>query len=225
MAGEPDLPPAPEPKGATIRILLRIAVLLLAAYGVHLLIGWAAHLSISGNPHARTGVLIALVLTYALLIAIPFVPGVELGLLLMAMEGAPISPLIYAATIMGLGAAYAAGAWLPYSRLHGMLADMRMRRACALLDRIAPLTSEERVQMLRSRAPAWARPFVSRYRYLLLAALVNLPGNSLIGGGGGILFMAGLSRLFRPAATLLTIGLAVAPVPLIAWLFDIKIMN
>lgn len=166
-----------------------------------------------------------LLMTYALLIAIPFVPGVEIGLLLMAMEGAWISPLIYGATVAGLALAYAAGAWLPYSRLHSILADMRMRRACALLDRVNPLTSEERVQMLQSSAPAWLRPFVSRYRYLLLAALVNLPGNSFIGGGGGILFVAGLSRLFRPATMLLTICLAVAPVPLAAWLFDINIMG
>lgn len=215
----------PKPEGALLRTLLRIAIMLLAAYGIHLLIGWATHLSGSGNPYARTGMLILLLMTYALLIAIPFVPGVEIGLLLMAMEGAWISPLIYGATMAGLALAYAAGAWMPYSRLHGMLADMRMRRACALLDRVKPLTREERIHMLRSRAPTWLRPLVSRYRYLLLAALVNLPGNTFIGGGGGILFMAGLSRLFRPATTLLTIGLAVAPVPLIAWLFDINIMH
>lgn len=208
-----------------IRILLRVAALLLAAYGVHLLIGWTTHLSGSASPYARAGALIALLTTYALLIAIPFVPGVEIGLLLMTMEGAWISPIIYGATVAGLGLAYAVGEWMPYPRLQAMLADMRMRRACALLGRVNPLTREERVQLLQSRAPAWLRPFASRYRYLLLAALVNLPGNSLIGGGGGILFLAGLSHLFRPAAILLTICLAVAPVPLAAWLFDFNIMH
>jgi hypothetical protein len=65
---------------------------------------------------------------------------------------------------------------------------------------------------------------VSRYRYALIAMAVNLPGNALIGGGGSILFVAGLSRLFRPWAMAGTIALAVAPVPLMIWGFDINLM-
>jgi hypothetical protein len=214
----------PSPKCAMLRIILRITVLLLAAYGLHLLIDWATHLSSAGSPRTRTKVLALLLIAYALLIAIPFVPGVEIGLLLMAMEGAWFSPLIYGATVAGLVIAYAVGEWMPYPRLQNMLAYMRMHRANALLDRISPMTREERVHMLQRGAPAWLSPSVSRYRYLLLAVLVNLPGNSFIGGGGGILFVAGLSHLFRPAITLLTICLAVAPVPLAAWLFNIDIL-
>ena len=53
--------------------------------------------------------LAALLLAYALLIAIPFVPGVELGLTLMMVEGAVVAPFIWAATLMGLGLAFAGG--------------------------------------------------------------------------------------------------------------------
>jgi hypothetical protein len=57
----------------------------------------------------------------------------------------------------------------------------------------------------------------------MLAVLVNMPGNAFIGGGGGIFFTAGLSRLFLPTQTVLTIVFAVAPVPLAVWAFGIDL--
>jgi hypothetical protein len=53
-----------------------------------------------------------------------------------------------------------------------------------------------------------------RHRYIALALVVNVPGNSVIGGGGGIMMMAGLSGIFTPAQTFLTVAIAVSPVPL-----------
>ena len=58
-----------------------------------------------------------------------------------------------------------------------------------------------------------------RYRYLNLAVLINIPGNAVIGGGGGIAFVSGLSGTFRMPLAILTIALATAPVPLGIWLF------
>ena len=72
---------------------------------------------------AGIGFLVALLLAYALLIAIPFVPGVELGLTLMMVEGAIIAPFIWAATLLGLVLAFAAGAFLPYPVLRRTLED------------------------------------------------------------------------------------------------------
>jgi len=43
---------------------------------------------------------------------------------------------------------------------------------------------------------------------------VNMPGNSIIGGGGGIMIVAGLSGIFTPLATFVTVVIAVSPVPL-----------
>ncbi|MCP1169307.1 hypothetical protein NHG85_12380, partial [Limimaricola sp. ASW11-118] len=88
-------------------------------------------------------------------------------------------------------------------------------RAGAALGRLRETDPETRMQRLEQSVPRWARGWVLRRRYLLLALLINLPGNSLIGGGGGILLAAGLSRLFRPAPVLLTLVLATAPVPLL----------
>jgi hypothetical protein len=44
--------------------------------------------------------------------------------------------------------------------------------------------------------------------------LLNLPGNALLGGGGGIGLIIGMSRLIPFHKYLLLIAVAVAPVPL-----------
>jgi hypothetical protein len=54
-----------------------------------------------------------------------------------------------------------------------------------------------------------------RHRYLALAFALNLPGNSLIGGGGGIALSAGMSGLYPMPAYLASVAVAVAPVPLL----------
>jgi len=205
------------------RIVLRLGLFLALAYGVHMLVDWATALTAKGHPGAQTGMLVMLLLIYALLIAVPFVPGIEIGLSLLMLEGAWIAPFIYGATVIGLLLAYSAGERMPYSRLHRLFADLHMHRVCSLLDRLQPLDRAERVNLLRDRAPRWLRPSVARYRYLLLAVLINVPGNAFFGGGGGILFLAGFSRMFRPVAMALTIALAVAPVPLAVWALDIDI--
>ncbi len=202
------------------RLLLRLAVVLCIAWAAHFLIQWSDARIAAARAGAglRGAVLGGLILTYAGLIAIPFVPGVELGLALMMFEGPSLAPIIYAATVVGLIAAYLAGAWLPEARLRTTLEDLHLRRAADLIAGIAPLSKEQRLarmqEILPGRVPAW----LVRYRYIALALLVNLPGNSVLGGGGGILLLAGFSRLFGFGATLLTMLIAVLPVPLAIWL-------
>jgi hypothetical protein len=58
-----------------------------------------------------------------------------------------------------------------------------------------------------------------RFRYLALAVAFNIPGNYLVGGGGGIALMAGVSRLYSVPGFLFTIALSVAPVPLAVLFF------
>lgn len=205
------------------RLALKLGVVLLAVYGIHQMIGWVSGLALFEDDRLRLGMLVVFLLAYALLIALPFVPGVEIGLSLMMMEGPWIAPLIYVSTVAGLSLAYAAGEWIPYARLRRVFADLRLSRACRLLEAVGPLSRDERLAALHARAPVWLRPLATRFRYGLIAILVNLPGNAVLGGGGGILFTVGLSRLFRPVQTVVTILLAVAPVPLAVWLFDIDL--
>lgn len=207
---------------ALCRVLIRLGALILVAYGIHLLMGWVTGLALFEDDRLRLGMLAAFLIAYALLISFPFVPGVEIGLTLMVMEGPWIAPFIYFSTVAGLSLAYAAGEWVPHARLRRIFADLRLKRACDLLDAVQPLSRDERLAALHTRAPSWLRPLATRYRYGLIAVLVNLPGNTVL-GGGGILFAAGLSRLFRPMPTIATILLAVAPVPLAVTLFDLDL--
>jgi len=209
--------------GAICRITIRLCAILAIAYGIHLLMGWVTGLALFEDDHLRIGMLIAFLAAYAVLIAIPFVPGVEIALSLMVIEGPWITPLIYISTVAGLSLAYAAGEWMPYARLHRILEDLHLMKACRLLEAVEPLSRTQRLEALRDRAPAWLRPVATRFRYVLLAILVNLPGSAVLGGGGGIMFTAGISRLFLPLQTVITIIVAVAPVPLAVWLFGIDL--
>ncbi|MDI3336632.1 hypothetical protein QKW60_09455 [Defluviimonas aestuarii] len=209
-------------RGRLARIVIRLALLALLVWLAHWLIGWTMTkgMALKANPMAGIGFLAALLLAYALLIAIPFVPGVELGLTLLMVEGAVIAPFIWAATLLGLMLAFAAGAFLPYPVLRRTLEDLRLARAASLVAALEPLDRDERLAALRDRLPRWLSPLVRSQRYVLLALLINLPGNSVLGGGGGILLLAGMSRLFSTLATFTTVALAVAPVPVVVYLLD-----
>ncbi|OIP85636.1 MAG: hypothetical protein AUK37_04055 [Rhodobacterales bacterium CG2_30_65_12] len=213
--------PAPA-SGALWRNLLRLCIVAALALGLHLAVGWAR--ARVGEDSAASALmpalLVGLLMLYALLIALPFVPGVEIGLALMAMQGPWIAPWIYLATLAGLGLAFAAGACLPYTPLRRVLADLRLTRVCQLIDRLEKLDRSARLALVAASAPRWLGP-LTRFRHLVLALLVNLPGNSVLGGGGGLLLLAGFSRLFSPLATLATLALAVAPVPLLVWGLDL----
>ncbi len=152
---------------------------------------------------------------YAGLMAVPFVPGVEIGLAMIAMLGVKIVPLVYLATLFGLSFSFLIGRFIPFSTLVHGARLLRFHRVGALLERIEPLPSEMKLAFLTERAPNRMIPVLLRHRYLALVVLFNLPGNFLIGGGGGIALVAGMSRLFSVPAFLVTVALAVSPLPLL----------
>ena len=209
--------------GALWRIALRLALIALLAYGLHLLSS-ALMTASEALPQGTRGVvqtaLIAiLLLGYAVLIAAPFVPGVEIGVSLLMMRGAEVAPFVYAATVAGLYLAFLIGRYLPQRRLWQMLCDLRLSRAAALVQQVETLSLDQRLALLRARVPTWLGGIVTEWRYPTLGVLLNLPGNALIGGGGGICLMAGLSRMFAALPVLVTLAVAVAPVPLVVWFY------
>lgn len=210
---------------AVFRVVLRLAALLIFVWLAQRAATWVMTESelLKGSTGLRTGLLIGLLVAYSAMIALPFVPGVELGVALMMVEGAAVAPLVYLATVTGLLFAFCAGRAIPYRALQRALADLHLRRAGDLVARLQPLDRDQRLALLRQRLPAPLAALMVRHRYLALAVLVNLPGNSVLGGGGGILLLAGLTRLFRLSAVALTLALAVAPVPILVWLFDLKL--
>lgn len=53
------------------------------------------------------------------------------------------------------------------------------------------------------------------HRYLALAVFLNLPANAVVGGGGGVALLCGMSGQFGWRGYLLTIAIATSPVPIL----------
>lgn len=145
---------------------------------------------------ASPGTLFLLFAGYALVLAIPFVPAAEFGLMVLALFGAQAAIPVYVATVCGLCLAFAVGrlapaGWLDAQRHPGP-------------ENSAPAFASGRRWLL----------LLIRHRALALIVLINLPGNSVLGGGGGLSLAAGMSRLFSFPAFVLCAAVAVAPVPL-----------
>ncbi|NIO16219.1 MAG: hypothetical protein GTN70_04350, partial [Deltaproteobacteria bacterium] len=106
------------------------------------------------------------------------------------------------------------GRLLPASYLSRALGWFNLNRARDLVTILDSLSAEDRLQYLLKSAPARIVPSLLRYRFLTIGVLFNLPGNALIGGGGGIGLIAGMSRLFPFPIYLLTICVAITPGPI-----------
>lgn len=213
MSGRPVAPPSLSPLGLALRISVFLAVILAATWGAHLL-KEALNLDIMPENEQRVHrALMFGMLAYVGLLALPFVPGAEIGLALLTAFGAAIAPLVYVATVLAMMLSYTVGRVLPIMAVASVLATLRMRRAADLVTRAAPLSPDDRLALLLEGAPPRTVGLALRHRYLALALAVNLPGNAVIGGGGGIALIAGLSGIFAPLPMFLTLALAVSPVP------------
>ena len=193
--------------------LPRWGLLLVILLMIALAANWAGGRLISATEMSSGATLLLLIL-YALLIAVPFVPGIEVGLALLMLEGAEVAFEVYVATILGLSLSYATGRFVPVRHLVALANWLGLTGISTALKDPDRSTGDSLRRAL-SRLPASLRSFLSGFRYLVLAAALNLPGNSLIGGGGGICLICGASRAMRPGYFLLTLVFAVAPVPLL----------
>ena len=204
---------------ALARILLIVALLVAANFVAREYIMSLEFDIEPSNEDAVRRTILASAALYAVLLAIPFVPGAEIGLGLIAMLGPRIALLVYLCTIVGLTLSFALGRLIPLAALGRLARDCHLDKIGHLLDDIAPLDKQEKLRFLIRKAPRRLVPFLLRYRYLALAVALNIPWNYVIGGGGGIALFAGVSRLFGWPAYLLTIALAVAPVPVAVMIF------
>ena len=171
------------------------------------------------NEDAVHRTIMASAALYALLLAVPFVPGVEIGIALMVMLGPPIAVLVYLCTVAGLSLSFVLGRLIPIRILVRLAHDFRLDQTARLLEAIEPLNRNQRLDLLISLSSKRFLPWLLRYRYLALAVALNVPGNYLLGGGGGIALIAGVSRVYSIHGFLLTILLAVSPVPLAVLIF------
>lgn len=170
---------------------------------------WPSHLEIVDR------VVLAGVILYTILMAMPFVPGVELGVAFMMMLGSKGIVLIYVCTLIALAISFGIGRFFPTHLLASFLHWLHLTRAETLLRSFDATAPERRLEFLAGKASTRAVSALLKHRYLLLALLLNLPGNAVIGGGGGIAMMAGMCRLYSFPKYLLLIAVAILPGPLL----------
>ena len=162
---------------------------------------------------------------YTVLLAVPFVPSVEIGLAIIGLLGPQIVLLVYLCTVAGLSLSFLAGRLLPFSWIVGFCEFLRLRRVSDYLAKVAPMGTEARLAFLANQAPNRLVPLLLKHRHVTLAVLLNLPGNIVLGGGGGICLVVGVSRLVSLPGFLVTVVFAVAPVPLAILLFGVTLFT
>ncbi|MCP1676311.1 hypothetical protein J2T57_003470 [Natronocella acetinitrilica] len=134
---------------------------------------------------------------YAFLLAIPFVPAMEIGLLLMALFGPAGAVTAYVATVVGLNLAYGVGRVLSQSK--------------------RPVS---RIHLAKRPLPAWLQSIARRLPrntgcVLMLGVLLNVPGNTIVGGGGGIALTYGATRALSWPRFALTVAIATSALPIL----------
>ncbi len=208
--------PAETPKlKILVKILLLVGFLVLINYGGGLLMH---KLNFQLWPEHESMIITVLWVSigmYILWMAIPFVPGIELGLALMIMLGPQGVVLVYVCTLLSLSLSFAIGRLIPLTAFARFLGWLHLHKARDLMLKLEPLDPQEKFDVLLRSAPSKILPFLLEHRYLLIALLLNLPGNALIGGGGGIGLIAGMSRLYSFPKYLLLVSVAITPLPLL----------
>jgi len=201
-------------KSRNLRLALVLAIVLL----LNLAGTWLGHMvNFQLFPRHDTmlhSVLMVSIVLYILLMATPFMPGIEVGLAIMLLLGSKSALLIYPCTLVALSCSFMIGKIFPLHQVRKFLQWLYLDRASELVSQLESLDPPERLSLLYEKAPAKFATFLLHHRYAMLVIVLNLPGNALIGGGGGIGLIAGMSRLIPFHKYLLVISVAVAPVPL-----------
>jgi len=201
-----------------IKILLLITVLVLLNSGG----GWLAH-QVNFQLYPRHEPYLHLVILgsfglYILLMSLPFMPGIEIGLTLMLFLGSKGVILVYCCTLIALSISFLIGQRIPLQKFAKFLGWLHLKKARDLILEMEPLPPSERVAILHKKAPARVVPHLLNHRYLTIAFLLNLPCNAVIGGGGGIGLIVGMSGLIPYTRYLLIIAVSISPVPIVIFL-------
>jgi hypothetical protein len=207
------------------RLAIKIALFLGILLFLNYFLGWLANVIAfqmwPRHVHMAHVILFGSVILYIFLLTIPFLPGIEVGLMLMAMLGHKGIVLVYLCTVLALSLSFLFGRLLPPRYLARALDWFHLKRARDLVTSLAQLGPEERLRFLLQSAPSRVVPFLLRHRYLIIGVLFNVPGNALIGGGGGIGLIAGMSRIFPFPRYLLLVCVAILPGPVFFVLRDV----
>lgn len=210
---------------AVLKLLAVAACLVALNQGVEYLKTWLNFEIRPSNEQLVHRTIMLAAILFTLTLALPFVPGIEIGLGLIALLGVKIVPLVYLCTVAGLALAFLLGRLVPGRVLAGLARELGLGRVAALLTRFDGVPQEEKLSFLLESAQGGPARFLLRFRYAALGIALNVPGNFVIGGGGGIAIISGMSRLFSPPLFILTIAIAVSPVPLLVLLIGPSVVT
>jgi len=201
------------------RALLFYSVLLLGGCWLSGVLGSVVipELRPQNEPTIHNMVMVALCV-FVLAAAIPFVPGAEIGFALLVLFGGQAAFVVYAGMVSALVLSFVVAKCVPVGRLARVLRWLQLERLATLVLEMDTQASDERSARVAQYLPAPIARVALSNRYLMLALLINLPGNSVLGGGGGLAFMASLSGLYRFWPYVLTVACAVSPIPLFFFL-------
>jgi len=173
--------------------LLWLSVVLLALMSFYFLDhdGTVRGALLERSRNIDTSSLVLLSLIYSILLAVPFVAGVEIGICLMGLFGFKGILAAYLGTVLGLSLAYFFG--------------RKLGRFYTLKQKDLPIV--KRIRAFSFYVPRW----------LSLALLINTPGNAIFGGGGGIAMAFGMERNFTNVVFFSVILFATLPVPLLVY--------
>lgn len=191
-------------KKHTIRALIFVMICLIigaVAYGEGgaFVTTWLEKVEQYRNP---TMLLYASVM-YIFCLAVPFMPGVEIGLVLMVVFGKAGIIAAYVCTIVALNLSFAVGRLLGTTQI----GDRNKSWVQSAFEGSA---------VGRRLLHQFGRG-VLNHRYVALSILFNLPGNWVLGGGGGIALASGLSRSFSWPKFLFTVAAATCLIPILTY--------
>lgn len=196
----------------------------IAIYAVLVALGWFVGEYLMGlaipemrpmdEPSVRRLVMAALVF-FVLTAALPFVPGAEIGFTLLLLFGAEASPLVYFGMVGALVLSYSVARLVPLPLLVRFTRWLGLTRAADFAEELAAKPRPQRTAFVADTLNGRFSASLFSNRYIVLALLLNLPGNSVLGGGGGLAFLAGVSGLYGFWRYLTTVLLAVAPFPVL----------
>ena len=203
------------------RLLVLVTMGLLAFLAMHQLFAWTD----GQGDTLQLPMRLAVLALYAMLIAVPFVPSFQLSLAFMILQGPDQVWWIYGASVIGFFLPFLIGWLIPARHLTQSLQNIGLHKIAAVVMDAHALPLQDRLALITQMSPNWLKPLVNKGRYAAFFVALNFPGNVVIGGAGGILLVAGMSRLFYPPLVLCIIAFCISTVPIVVTVTGIDIVE
>lgn len=155
------------------------------------------------NTEQSVWLLILALAIYTLILAIPFMPSVEFGWLIMALFGIPGILGAWVATWLGLLLGFTLGRLFEPTPWY--------QRRLALINKRMHRHESENATGWLARVIGLSR----KHPFLFIALALNVPGNWVIGGGGGVALLASLVLQLRWWRFLLVVIPATGFIPML----------